>query len=76
MDFLIRVNVKDILRLPSRTPNGLLYCGKRDGGLGLPILEVLVTSTALTHGIQLLNSVDQTLVAVLQARNYDKDWSA
>jgi hypothetical protein len=76
MDSLIRVHVKDILRLPSSTPNGLLYCGKRDGGLGVPKLEVLVTSMALKHGIQLLNTVDQTLLAVLQATNYEKDWRA
>jgi hypothetical protein len=72
MDSLIRVHVKDILHLPLSTPNGLLYCGKRDGGLGVPKLEVLATSTALKHGIQLLNTVNQTLLAVLQATNYEK----
>ena len=35
MDSLIRVHVKDILHLPSSTPSGLLYCGKRDGGVGV-----------------------------------------
>ena len=72
MDSLIRVHVKDILHLPASTPNGLLYCGKRDGGLGVPKLEVLATSTALKHGIQLQNTDDQTLLAILHATNYEK----
>jgi len=72
MDSLIRVHVKDILHLPVSTLNGLLYCGKRDGGLGVPKLEVLATSTALKHGIQLQNTDDQTLLAILHATNYEK----
>jgi len=72
MDSLIRVHVKDILHLPSSTPNGLLYCGKEDGGLGVPKLEILATSTALKNGIDLLNTADQTLRAILHATNYDK----
>jgi hypothetical protein len=36
MDSLIRTDVKDILHLPASTPNGLIYCSKRSGGLGIP----------------------------------------
>jgi hypothetical protein len=39
-------------------PNGLLYCSKRDGGLAIPKLEALATSTMLKQGIALLNSLD------------------
>jgi hypothetical protein len=72
LDSLIRVHVKDILHLPSSTPNGLLYCGKRDGGLGMPKLETLAVSTDLKHGIQIMNTADHTLRAILQATNFDK----
>jgi hypothetical protein len=72
MDSLIRVHVQDILHLPASTPNSLLYCGKRDGGLDVPKLEVLATSTALKLGIQLQNTDDQTLLAILHATNYEK----
>jgi hypothetical protein len=47
MDSLIRTHVKDFLNIPASTPNGLLYCCKRDGGLGIPKLETLAISTTL-----------------------------
>jgi hypothetical protein len=45
-DALIRSHIKDFLHLPACTPNGLLYSSKRDGGLGIPKLEILTTSIA------------------------------
>jgi len=48
------------------TPNGLLYCIKRDGGLGIPKLEVLATSSALKQGKTLLNSLEPAIYALLQ----------
>ena len=51
MDQLTRSTIKSILHLPASTPNGLLYCGKRDGGLGIPKLEILTSSTALIQGV-------------------------
>jgi predicted transcriptional regulator len=48
------------------TPNGLLYCGKRDGGLGIPKLEALSLSSTLKQGPTLLNSLDQAIHALLQ----------
>ena len=38
----------------------------------MPKLEVLATSTALKLGIQLQNTDDQTLLAILQATKYEK----
>jgi hypothetical protein len=64
MDSLIRTTIKDILRLPQCTPNGLIYCSKRDGGLAIPKLENLVTTTTLRQGIVLLNLIDPALMAL------------
>jgi hypothetical protein len=66
MDQLVRTHSKTILHLPMSTPNGLLYCSKRDGGLGIPKLEVLATSTALKQSITLLNSLDPVAHALLR----------
>ena len=66
MDQIIRNHVKVVLHLPMSTPNGLLYCSKRDGGLGVPKLETLATSSALKQGITLLNSLDPAIHALLQ----------
>jgi hypothetical protein len=71
MDSLIRVHVKDVLHLPASTPNGLLYCGKRDGGLGVPKLEVLSVSTALKLGLTLLSTADAELKALFNITGYE-----
>jgi hypothetical protein len=63
MDSLIRTFIKDTLHLPQCTPNGIIYCTKRDGGLSIPKLENLVTST-LRQGITLLNTMDPVLEAL------------
>jgi hypothetical protein len=41
IDSLIRNHVKRVLHLPPGTPSGFFYCGKRDGGLGMPKMEIL-----------------------------------
>ena len=64
MDQLTRSTIKSILHLPSSTPNGLLYCSKRDGGLGIHNLEVLTSSTALKQGVTLLNTPDPATKAL------------
>jgi hypothetical protein len=71
MDSLIRVHVKDVLHLPASTPNGLIYCGKRDGGLGVPKLEVLSVSTALKLGMTLLETADADLKAILNITRFE-----
>jgi hypothetical protein len=47
LDQELRTTIKEILRSPQSTANGLLYCSKRDGGLGIPKFEVLTVSTSL-----------------------------
>ena len=71
MDSLIRVHVKDFLHLPASNPNGLLYCSKRDGDLGIPKLETLCVTTVLRQGITLLNTFDQTTHA-LESTKYEQ----
>jgi hypothetical protein len=66
MDQEIRKSIKLILHLPMSTPNGLLYCRKKDGGLGIPRLETLVICCALKQGILLLNSLDPTTHALME----------
>ena len=53
MDQTIRNHVKVVLHFHTSTPNGLLYCSKRDGGLGIPKLEALGKSSALKQGTTL-----------------------
>jgi hypothetical protein len=66
MDPAIRSSIKSILHLPMSTSNGFLYCSKRDGGMGIPKLQILVLSSALKQGITLLNSLDPATHALMQ----------
>jgi hypothetical protein len=72
MDQAVQNSVKTILHLPMSTPNGLLYCSKRDGGLGIPKKEALVTSSALKQGITLHNSLHPATHALLQEIKLEK----
>nr|CAI5866823.1 unnamed protein product [Callosobruchus analis] len=64
MDQELRVVLKNILHLPQATTNALLYCGKRDGGLGIPRLEWLATSSALKAGLKFANNPDPAMRAL------------
>ena len=72
MDPFIRTHVKDILHLPSSTLNGLIYCSKRDGGLGIPQLETLGTSKVLKQGIQLLAITDEATQVLFRTTNFEQ----
>jgi len=76
MDQTIRNHTKIILHLTMSNPNGLLYCGKREGRLGIPNLEALASSTALKQGITLLNSIDPAIQSLLQETNWSNDCKA
>jgi hypothetical protein len=71
MDSLIRVHVKDVLHLPASSLNGLIYCSKRDGGLGIPKLEVLSVSTALKLRLTLLATADAKLKALFNTTGFE-----
>jgi hypothetical protein len=49
---------------PLCTKNGLLYYSKTDGGIGIPKLEVLTSSSALREGVNLLNPLDPATQAI------------
>jgi hypothetical protein len=63
-DQVVRTAIKTFLHLPMCTQNGFLYCGKRDGGLGIPKLELLSPCSSLRQGLTLLNSSDPAVRAL------------
>jgi hypothetical protein len=48
----LRRTIKTIYHLPQCTANGLLHCGKKDGGLGIPRLETTFTTATLKMGLK------------------------
>jgi hypothetical protein len=72
IDQIIRNQVKVVFYLPISTSNHLLYCSKRDGGLGITKLEPLASSSALKQGIALLNSFDTAIHTLLQETKLDQ----
>jgi hypothetical protein len=66
MDQNLRNHLKAVFHLSVSTPNGLLYCSKRDGDLGNPKLEALASITPHKPGIALLNSLDPAIHALLK----------
>jgi hypothetical protein len=72
MDGLIRNHVKGILHLPPSTLNGIFYCAKRDGGLGIPKLEMLTVSSTLMQGLTVLNTFDSSLQALFQSSKLEQ----
>ncbi|GJQ68522.1 hypothetical protein Trydic_g17092 [Trypoxylus dichotomus] len=66
LDQELRVVIKDIYHLPQSTANGLIYCGKRDGGLGFPKLEVITVTSTLAAGYRYLNSTDPVMQALAE----------
>lgn len=64
LDRDVRMAVKDYLHLSASTADGLIYTAKRDGGLGFPRLEPLVTATTLRAGWKFLNSKDPVMATL------------
>lgn len=60
----VRVVVRDILHLVQSTTESLLYCAKRDGGLGFPRIETLVVGATLRAGLKFTNSADPAIRAL------------
>ncbi|XP_039303390.1 uncharacterized protein LOC120357295 [Solenopsis invicta] len=67
LDQELRVVIKDIYHLQQSTANGLIYCCKRDGGLGFPKLETLVVSSSLRAGLKFTESADPVMRALTEA---------
>jgi hypothetical protein len=62
MDSLIRNHIKDVLHLPTSTPNGFLYYAKCDGRLGIHKREIMTT---LKQGITMINNTDPPTLQAL-----------
>lgn len=67
LDGDLRGAVKDILHLPASVSNGLIYAGKRNGGLGFPKLEIICVSSSLKSGLSFLNNPDPAIQALARA---------
>ena len=67
LDQELRVVIRDLYHLPQSAANGLIYCGKRDGGLGFPKLETLVVSSSLRAGLKFMESTDSVMRALAEA---------
>ena len=65
LDGTIRKAVKEWLRLPPSTCNGLLYSRARDGGLGILKLESLIPSIQARRLHRLLSSDDRIIQSVM-----------
>lgn len=63
-DRKIKLFVKELLGLPRDTPNGYIFGKFKDGGLGLPSLEVLVPKTTINRAAKLMNSSDPIMVTL------------
>jgi hypothetical protein len=72
LDSLIKTGIKEILHLPMCTPDSLLYCRKRDGGLGIPKLENTSVCTSLKLATRLIDTADPTTQAILTLTNFDQ----
>lgn len=66
LDQELRVVIRDIYHLQQSTANGLIYCGKRDGGLGFPKLEVITVASTLATGYRFVNSTDPVMQALAE----------
>ncbi|KAG5861170.1 hypothetical protein JTB14_032411 [Gonioctena quinquepunctata] len=64
LDQELRVVIKEILHLPQPTTNGHTYCSKKDGGLGIPKQEWLLTSSTLRAGLKFADNPDPVMRAL------------
>jgi hypothetical protein len=66
MDQELRRVIKNIYHLPQCTANGLLYCKKEDGGLGIPKLETISASACLQLGLKFQQNTDPVIRVVYE----------
>jgi hypothetical protein len=62
----LRRTAKTIYHLPKCTANGLLHCGKKNRGLGIPKLENTYATTALKMGLKFQQNSDPVMKAVFE----------
>jgi hypothetical protein len=71
IDGELRRVVKNIFHLPQCTVNGLIYCKRKDGGVGIPKLETICISSSLKTGIKFLDNVDPVMAAIARESNLE-----
>jgi hypothetical protein len=64
LDQELRRVMRNIYHLPQCTNNGLLYSKNKDGGLGVPKLETIVTRASLRTGLKFLPNDDPVIRAI------------
>jgi hypothetical protein len=64
--------IKNIFHLPQCTADGLLYCKKKDGGLGVPRLETMAVSISLKTGMKFMDRVDPVMRALAKESRLDQ----
>ncbi|KXZ75867.1 hypothetical protein TcasGA2_TC034495 [Tribolium castaneum] len=64
LDQELRVVVKQICHLPQSTADGMIYCRKVDGGLGIPKLEIVTVTSILKAGLKFRDSQDKIMQAL------------
>jgi hypothetical protein len=62
----VRRTSKTICHLPQCTANGLLHCGRKNGGLGIPRLETLATTTTLKMGLEFRLNPDPVMRIIFE----------
>jgi hypothetical protein len=64
LDQELRGVIKRICHLPQSTADGLLYCGMKDGGLGILKLETIAVTSILKAGLKFKHSPDRVMQAL------------
>jgi hypothetical protein len=72
LDQELRRSIKKIYHLPSCTANGLIYCKKKDGGLGFPKLETVITGACLKTGLKFLDNDDPVMKAITEVSQIEQ----
>jgi hypothetical protein len=64
LDQELRGVIKRICHLPQSTADGLLYCGMKDGGLGILKLETIAVTSILKSELKFKHSPDRVMQAL------------
>jgi hypothetical protein len=64
LDQELRGVIKRICHLPQSTADGLIYCGMRNGGLGILKLETIAVTSILKAGLKFKHSADRVMRAL------------
>jgi hypothetical protein len=71
LDQELRRIIKKIYHLPACTTNGLISCKKKDGGLGFPKLETIITGASLKMGQKFLEKDDPVMKAIAETSDFE-----